>query len=168
MSSFRIRPRFKIEVNTSENKLIDLLKSELVEKESSKCVGLVTENYSVIKIPAQERHFWSPQLTLSYQEKDGKTEIRGLYGPNPTVWAVFFFGYALVGIVGLFILVIGFSRYTLGMSTAILWTLPALGIAALILYLVAQTGQKIGADQMYSLHHFFEDTIRKRVPIDVI
>ncbi len=75
MSSFRIRPRFKIEVNTSENKLIDLLKSELVEKESSKCVGLVTENYSVIKIPAQERHFWSPQLTLSYQEKDGKTEI---------------------------------------------------------------------------------------------
>ncbi len=167
MSSFRIRPRFKIEVNTSEAELIKLLKAELVDKENS-CVGLVTGNFSVIKIPAQERHFWSPQLTLSYDERDEKTIIRGLYGPNPTVWAVFFFGYAILGIVALFILVVGFSRYSLDMSTTILWVLPGLGVGAVVLYIVAQTGQKFGAEHMYTLHHFFEDTIHKKVHIDVI
>lgn len=168
MSSFRIRPRFKIKVNVSTEALVKLLKTELKEKEDSACVGSVLENYAVIKIPLKERHFWSPQLSLSYDELNGETEIRGLYGPNPTVWAVFFFGYAALGIIGLFIAVIGFSRHTLDMPTNILWGLPIIGALAVILYIIAQTGQKLGAENMYTLHHFFEDTIHKKVHIDVI
>ena len=41
-----------------------------------------------------------------------------------------------------------------------------LAMAALVLYLVAQFGQKIGAEQMFTLHHFFEDSIGHRIHID--
>lgn len=168
MSSFRIRPRFKQKVKLSSKELVELLKKELNADEEKQCVGVVTDNYAAIKIPVKERHFWSPQLTLSYDESEDITEIRGLYGPNPTVWAVFFFSYAILGIVGLFVLVIGFSRYSLGMSTSILWGLPITGVLAIILYIFAQTGQKLGAEHMYTLHHFFEELIHEKVHIDVL
>ncbi len=164
MPSFTLRPRFKKDVHIASEELEELLKAEL-KKEGSECVGYVGSGYSVIKIPMTERHFWSPQLSISFEEKDGATQISGLYGPNPTVWAVFFFGYVALGIIGLFILVIGFSRFSLGMGTGILWVLPVLLVAALILYVLAQGGQKIGAQQMFTLHHFFEGLVDEKVKI---
>ena len=73
-----------------------------------------------------------------------------------------------LGIIGLFILVIGFSRISLGMSSGILWVIPVLLTVAAVLYIIAQAGQKIGAEQMYTLHHFFEDLIHDEVNIKVI
>jgi hypothetical protein len=34
-----------------------------------------------------------------------------------------------------------------------------------ILYFVAQTGQKMGAEQTFQLHHFFEESIGETVHI---
>ncbi|MEM9391458.1 MAG: hypothetical protein AAGA02_13345 [Bacteroidota bacterium] len=167
MSSLNIRPRFKKVSDLSEKELESLLRQALSEKDS-KCTGYVSSGYSTIKIPVKERHFWSPQLTISFEETEGQTKISGLYGPNPTVWAVFFFGYVALGIAGLFILVIGFSRISLGMDSGILWAIPILLIMAAVLYVIAQAGQKIGAEQMYTLHHFFEDLIHAKVNIKVI
>ncbi|MEM6362056.1 MAG: hypothetical protein AAF731_18355 [Bacteroidota bacterium] len=167
MSSLNIRPRFKKVSNLSQKKLEYILKRALSE-ESAKCIGYVGSGYSAIKIPVKERHFWSPQLTISFEETEGQTNISGLYGPNPTVWAVFFFGYVTLVIIGLFILVIGFSRISLGMSSGILWVIPVLLTVAAVLYIIAQAGQKIGAEQMYTLHHFFEDLIHDEVNIKVI
>lgn len=167
MSSFNLRPRFKKNVQLSSEELELLLKEEL-KKEDGKCTGYVGSGYCTIKIPVKERHFWSPQLTISFEDEEKQTKISGLYGPNPTVWAVFFFGYVALGIIGLFILVIGFSRVSLGMGSEILWVLPVLMVIAAGLYLIAQAGQKIGADQMYTLHHFFEDLLKEKVDIKVI
>ncbi|MEM7107094.1 MAG: hypothetical protein AAF519_02625 [Bacteroidota bacterium] len=167
MSSLNVRPRFKKNIRLSPSELEALLKEALGEN-NTLCSGYVAANYCTIKVPIKDRHFWSPQLTISFEEDEGTTLIRGLYGPNPTVWAVFFFGYVILGILGLFVLVIGFSRMTLDMDTSILWALPALSLFALGLYLVAQAGQKIGAEQMYTLHHFFESLIYDKVNIKII
>ena len=167
MSSFNLRPRFKKLIASNSSSLESALKEALTAKDSV-CTGYVGTGYCTIKIPISERHFWSPQLTISFEDIEDKTEIRGLYGPNPTVWAVFFFGYIVLGLTALFILVIGFSRITLDMSGTILWVIPGLGVAALVLYLIAQAGQKIGAEQMYTLHHFFEELLNEKVAIRVI
>ncbi|MEM6523786.1 MAG: hypothetical protein AAGF85_03025 [Bacteroidota bacterium] len=167
MSSLNIRPRFIKKISLTTIELESLLKNALKGKES-KCIGHVSNGYCTVKIPVKDRHFWSPQLTISFENDTDNTLVRGLYGPNPTVWAIFFFGYVTLGILALFILVIGFSRMTLDMSLDILWVLPLLATLALVLYLVAQAGQKIGAEQMYTLHHFFEDLIHDKVSIKVI
>jgi cytochrome c-type biogenesis protein CcmH/NrfF len=44
----------------------------------------------------------------------------------------------------------------LGKSTTILWVVPLLVIVFGSLYFVAYSGQKLGYDQMVTLHHFLE------------
>ena len=106
-------------------------------------------------------------MSLSFESvEDGGTIIRGHYGPNPTIWAFFFYGYAALGVIALFAGMLGLSKYMLGQESWILWTLPVMGGIALGLYLVAQFGQKIGAEQMYQLHHFFEETIHETSHIE--
>lgn len=166
MSSFRIRPRFEQTVPYAarevEQRVLDALKAP-----SPLCSGLVIPDYIVLKIPLEDRHFWSPQLSLQLEEEeDGRgTLIRGLYGPNPTVWAFFTYGYGALAILGTFIGIIGLSELTLGKSGQILWVLALLAAMALGLYFIAQTGQKIGAQQTYQLHHFYEQTFGMRTPI---
>ena len=161
MSSFRIRPRFK-----------HFLRSDKDELESAICAALSGQKQLVfhhvpghigIMVHPANRHLWSPQLDLSFEQDKENVIVRGLYGPNPTLWALFFFGYAFLGLLSLFAAIWGFSLWSLGKDVSILWLLPGLATAALILYLLGQTGQKLGAQQMFDIHHFYEGIIKDKV-----
>ena len=114
--------------------------AELVQKHMAEldcgCSAKILPGFIVLRIRPQDQHFWSPQLSLSYEkdeENESFTVIRGLYGPNPTVWAFFTYGYAALGIIATFIGMYGFSQYSLGQDAKILWALPVLAVAALAL-----------------------------------
>lgn len=167
MSSFRIRPRFKEELPQSVDDFKEILNKAF--EHTKDFTGLVSDNYCVIKIPAENRHYWSPQLTLSLEdhfEEDKKITVRGLYGPKPSVWAIFFMSYAALGVLSLFAGVFGLSQLMLEKPAPILWLIPIMAGIALILYLVAQGGQKVGAEQMFRIHHFYEDLMKHKVHID--
>ncbi|WP_268122945.1 hypothetical protein [Roseivirga pacifica] len=163
MSSFHIRPRFKETLPLTVVEYCEQLKQALDTTESFS--GMVSENYANIKIPLAERHFWSPQLTLSIDDEKERVTIRGLYGPKPSVWAAFFMGYAAIGVLILFVGVYGLSQILLDKTAPILWVIPVLAGLALVLYLVAQAGQKIGAEQMFRIHHFYEGIFKDKVAI---
>lgn len=164
MSSFRIRPRFKERVTGTTEDFLARIK-EAIHK-NPEFTGLVSEQYCVIKICREDRHYWSPQLTLTLEEiSDGELEIRGLYGPKPSVWAVFFMCYAALAVLSLFAGVFGASQLMLNNSAPILWAIPIMGAVAAGLYLAAQGGQKIGAEQMFRIHHFYEEIIKHRVTL---
>lgn len=165
MSSFRIRPRFKEELQMSSTEYVSKLQKAI--DSSGNFTGLVSENYAVIKIPPTERHYWSPQLTLTIEPYEEKKAIfvRGLYGPKPSVWAVFFMSYAALCVISLFVGVYGLSQIMLEKPAPILWVIPALGGVALILYLIAQAGQKVGAEQMFRIHHFYEELFDDKIKI---
>lgn len=167
MSSFRIRPRFKERLTLSKESFKQKINESL--EDTSECVGLISESYCVLKIPTDERHYWSPQLTITIDEELDDQEhitVRGLYGPKPSVWAVFFMGYAALGVLAMFVGVFGLSQVMLEKPAPILWLIPAFAVIALILYLVAQGGQKIGAEQMFRIHHFYESVMKHHVKID--
>ena len=46
-----------------------------------------------------------------------------------------------------------------------LWSLPVLTGLALSLYITSQAGQKMGVQQMFYIHHFYEE-IESKVHID--
>lgn len=159
MSSFKLRPRFKDQLNLTPEEFQDLFDQAL--KNSEDFVGLVSESYVVLKIPPRERHFWSPQLTITCEKgEEPGTTLRGLYGPKPSVWAIFFMSYAALGVLALFAGVYGLSQWLLDNPSPILWLIPVFAGIAIALYVVAQTGQKVGAEQMFRLHHFYEATIQ--------
>jgi len=165
MSSFRTRPRFKHLVKEEqanlEHRILDALKVDCPPCETDYRPG-----YLNLKIPRDQQHFWSPQLALTFETTEEGTIVRGLYGPNPTVWAIFFFGYIAVGILSSVAGMWGLARWNLGMSHEILWVLPFLGAIGLALYIIGQLGQKIGAEQMFTLHHFYEDVVHDKISVN--
>lgn len=166
MSSFRVRPRFNETLSLSQEEFKKNMEEALSSYDG--VIGSVSDTFCVLKIPVAERHYWSPQLTLTLEEEEENADqlrVRGLYGPKPSVWAAFFMSYAAIGILILFIGVIGLSQALLDKPAPILWAVPALALVALILYLVAQSGQKVGAEQMFRIHHFYETLVKHRVAI---
>ncbi len=162
MSSFRIRPRFKHLIRGTQ-------KDEL---ESAVCLALEHNEQFVfnylpdhiyIKIHPDTRHIWSPQLHLSFEQGGNDVVVRGLYGPNPTVWGFFFLGYGAIGILSLFLGMWGASLWSLGKDASVLWGMPVLAALALGLYIISQAGQKLGAQQMFDIHHFYEDISHNKV-----
>lgn len=166
MSSFRIRPRFKkecpIPVRELEKKFVDIINNN-----EDNLIGTVSKNFITVKIPKEETHYWSPILTIMIEEtEDGKSILRGLYGPNPSVWTFFAYSYGAIALSIFFITLFGLSMYSIGEGGWLLWWNIPLVTLAVILYVIAQFGQKIGAEQMFRLHHFFENAIKEHVNID--
>ena len=164
MSSFKIRPRFKHafvgEKEILESKLVNAL------KKSNRLVYTYLSGHLYIKFHPSVVHFWSPQLHLSFDQEQDQTIVRGLYGPNPTVWAIFFFGYTALGILTLFFGMYGLILLNLKMDFTILWLIPVFGLLAIVMYVSAQAGQKIGAQQMFEIHHFYEELTGDKIRVD--
>ncbi len=151
-----IRPRFKVETVFSMADLTAKIKAKL-ESDNANCKGHVYPGYAKLYMPLELQHYWSPQLTLTFEETENGTTLRGLYGPRPTVWTMFVFFYALIAFAILVVSVIGLSYLTLDKSANILWVLPLLAALFASLYFVAYSGQKLGQDEMVTIHHFLEE-----------
>lgn len=162
-STFQIRPRFKIAVETSAERLQTELKAKL-EQENATCIGFVNNSFGTISLPTKEQHYWSPQLSFTFEEAEedeNQLIVRGLFGPRPNVWTMFLFFYAVIIFIILIISVIGLSYWSLGKSMMILWWIPLLLIIYGSLFLVAYSGQKLGHKQMETLNDFFFGLIKE-------
>jgi hypothetical protein len=165
LPKYRVRPRFKFVFEGAPESFIDLVDTKLKQQDAS-CKGVINASHIALLIPAEDQHYWSPQLSVTFDknENDAGCIVRGMYGPNPAVWTMFVFFYGLIAFAILAIAVIGFSQLSLGNSASVLWIIPGLIIVFLSLYLVAYFGQKTGEAQMIRLHQFLEESIG--FPID--
>lgn len=162
MSSFRIRPRFKHLIEDTQKEVLETHICSALEQ-GNQFTFTHLPDHMYIRIHPAQRHIWSPQLHLSFDQEGSNVIVRGLYGPSPTIWAFFFFGYVAVGLLTLFLGMWGASLWSLGKDAPVLWGVPVLAAVALGLYLVSQTGQKLGAQQMFDIHHFYEDITHNKV-----
>ena len=161
MSKLELRPRFK-RVSPQHHEEILSEIDNLLKDPLTKINGYVVDHHVVLKIPEQDQHYWSPQLSLEVEpldEEEGSL-IRGLFGPKPSVWLMFIFFYAVLGFISFVVMIIGFSQLNLGLSARILWLLPILCFLLIMVYFTARTGQKLGKEQMYELYHFLDDRVK--------
>ena len=154
----RIRPRIHYQASCSSRDLTSLFSSKLKEKKNI-LDGQIVEGFTTIYPAQSEQHYWSPQLTLTIEDNDNGSLIRGLYGPKPTVWTMFIFFYAGIGFATLMITLVGLSLLSLGKGVGILWFVPLLLLLFASLYITAYLGQKFGHKQMVHLHHFLEECL---------
>ena len=152
-----IRPRFKKQSPTDIDTLLENVQQVLNAEKS--ITGRIVHHHATIKIPESEQHFWSPQLSLSFESIEDKTLIRGLYGPNPNVWLLFMFLYFFMGFVVLTLLVIGISRLNLGLTAYILWAVPFVLGGIFVLWFAGKTGRKLGHDQMWQIHNIIKTAV---------
>lgn len=118
-----------------------------------------------IHIPEAERRYWSPRLFLSLEPApDGGTRIEGIYGPEIEIWSVFLYGYLATGLLGALSGIYGICQHQLDQRPWGLWVCAAMAAGALLLYLFAQFGQKLGAWQTFQLHQAYQAAIGAPAP----
>jgi hypothetical protein len=159
---YRIRPRFKVECALSIDELTEKINGALLEN-NAPCKGKIKHGYGSLSLPQKEQHYWSPQLSLTLEEVENGTEIRGLYGPRPSVWTMFVFFYSFLGFAILVISILGLTNLSLGKPATVLWIAPVLILVFLTLYLVSYSGQKLGYTQIETLHEFMEKSIGQKI-----
>ncbi len=158
----RVRPRIRIESTLAADEITSRIKKKLYSGECG-CEGQVTSNFATVYPPKEDQHYWSPQLTITLENHDGKTLVRGLYGPRPSVWTMFVFFYSFIGFATMIVLMIWLSYRTIGEETWMVWLLPALVLLFLSLYLVAYFGQRFGHRQLTRIHRFIEDCLEQKI-----
>lgn len=167
MTSIRTRPRFRISSRQSLDEIKQKIKSHLDVHKGQGIIGQVFDIHCSFDIALKDRHFWSPHLNVNFDqdEETHETIIRGRYGPAPTIWTVFMFGYTALGVSFTFAALYGLSQMALHQEADILWVLPPLLVAILTLWFFGQTGQKLGVEQTFRIHQFFEEAIGEQVHI---
>lgn len=154
-----LRPRFKLEINQNNENALETF--ENTKGEQKEFVVSRVDNHVFIRIPKKKQHFWSPQLHLEIEEiNDKKSELKGLFGPKPSVWSMFmFFHFAVI----VLFVVVGswaYSNWTLntnyGLQLAIMGGLVAIWV---FLYFAGRMGKKKGEEEMKQLCGFLEDTL---------
>jgi len=158
----RVRPRIRMISELSSEEITGRIKTKLKSGECN-CVGQVTAHFATIYPPPEDKHYWSPQLTITLEEDEKGTLVRGLYGPRPAVWTMFVFFYSIIGFATAMVTMIGLSFWTIGQPATILWAVPGLILLFLSLYLVAYFGQRFGQKQMTRIHRLLEDTLGEKI-----
>lgn len=157
LPAYNVRPRFKVSTTQTVENISEKVKKALKMK-GAPCTAQMKPRFITLLIPEKDQHYWSPQLTITMEEEEEGCTIRGVYSPRPTVWTMFVFFYAIIGLAIFVIGVVGWSFWSLGKPATILWWTPVLGVTFFSLYLAAYFGQKLGHDQMTTLHRFFEES----------
>ena len=107
MSNISIRPRFQIPSGLSQAKLLEKIRTAL-EQPDAPVKGTIIDHHVILRIPVAHQHYWSPQLDLEIEETEKRTVIKGLFGPNPSVWFMYIFFYSVLSFVSIMVLIMGF------------------------------------------------------------
>lgn len=108
-----------------------------------------------------DRHFWSPYLSLAFDERDGKSIMFGRFSPHPSVWSGFIASYSVLGTTAIFAAIYGFSQWSLGQSPTALYACAASLFLLGTSYGSTFIGQNLGSDQMYAMRHFVDRCIER-------
>ncbi len=163
MAPIRLRPRFRLTVPMTIDDLTQILQGVLAQ-DAAPAEGKVLREFVVLRIPEQQQHFWSPELTLQLHEAEGGgTLIRGLFGPRPAVWTMFAGFYSFAFFLSLMALLFGLSQWSLGMEPMGLWVLPIPVVLLISAFATALVGQRLGHDQMGELRDFLDAALAGNV-----
>jgi hypothetical protein len=162
MSQIEIRPHHQEDLPYSVEEALERIRKGLAS-EGETLKGSIVGNHVTIRIPEAEQHFWTPELSLDFEDDGEGSYLRGLCGPRPSVWLMFIFFYFLLGAAIVVIFIIGYSQKNLGLSSGILWLIPILIGMVIAIYLTARAGQKLGNDEMIRMRTFLAKALDHEV-----
>ncbi|QHI36826.1 hypothetical protein IMCC3317_21960 [Kordia antarctica] len=154
-----LRPRFQINILQSSKSVLDRL--EATKGTQTDFVVSRIENHVFIRIPKSRQHFWSPQLHIEVDEIDEEScELRGLFGPSPTVWTFFMFLHFLVACLFIGFGIWAYTNATLKTSYGIQVGLMLFMILVwFALYFAGRIGKATGKHEIVELNDFLKKTV---------
>jgi len=161
-SDIHLRPRFKMDFKESQQNLISKFESNLKDGDCKYCSKIV-DGHIVIDVPVAENHFWSPQLNIEIEKiEEGKTIVKGLFGPKPQVWTLFMFFHFAVAVAFIGFSVMAYVQWSL--KTDFMFALSmviGLPVIWIVMYFLGRWGKSTGHKQMDDLYKFMMKTLEK-------
>jgi hypothetical protein len=156
----RPRPEVRFTTPTVPDDVISAFSQAAEELAPPLDVGLGNRNIDLL-IRVEERHFWSPWLSLQVTRDGAVTSVAGRFGPHPHIWTGFVFLYALLGFGGLVGSMYGWAQIVLEQPPWAFAALPgAMGLIAFV-YGAEFIGKGLAAEQMYVVRDFVWDAMRR-------
>lgn len=160
MANVSFRPRFKFETHMSHEEIVGKIKDQVANRNANAFKAKTLRSHVVLRYPKEQQHFWSPQLDVNLEKlENGKTMVRCLFGPAPTVWTMFMFFYAIFGVIGVIGLMIGFSQQTLNETPWAFWFAGVGALGAAGLFIAAQQGKAMAQEEMMELKLFLDASL---------
>lgn len=161
-----IRPRFFLK---SEIDIPQLKKAIDESLETDKTViGQISSDLILLKIPKKDQHYWSPELTIRFENNEyiDYTRVCCLAGPKQSVWLMFTFIYAFISLGTLFAGMFALVKYSTSGTTGWLWTIPAGLLLISTIFISSKVGQKKGRDQTLHLVSFLYHALASKGEVE--
>ncbi|MFQ3239410.1 MAG: hypothetical protein ACI9NI_001716 [Olleya marilimosa] len=154
-----LRPRFKIELNKSHTSVLEAFEAKRLDQKQF--IVSRVDDHVFIKLPKAQQQFLSPQLHLEINAlENNKSQLYGLFGPNPTVWTLFMFLHFLVA--GLFIAfcIWAYSNYALKVDYQLqVWGIVGMIILWFLLYFSGRLSKTSNQKEMTALYTFMSSVL---------
>ena len=147
-----LRPRFHKDISLSLETILEnakKLKEEVKEDYRIK----ISDNHIFFFITLSKRKYFSPHLHVElFPNEDKTTHVKGLFGPDQTVWTFFMFLHFIIGGIFLIFMMIAYSHWRLNLSTTFDFVIMVLMVVFWIgLYIQARINRKKCQPQMFKL-----------------
>ena len=154
-----LRPRFKFDIEYNNEKLLELF--DATKSTQSNFIVSRVDDHVFIKIPKAKQQFWSPQLHLEINKiEHNKSQLYGLFDPNPTVWTLFMFLHFAVA--GLFIALCiwAYSNYALKVDYSLqIWGMVLMIVLWFVLYFSGRVSKASNQKEMTDLYTFMSSVL---------
>jgi len=154
-----LRPRFKETLNISNQVALDAFNK--VKSKHKTFIVICIDNHVFIKFPKSERRLWTPQLHIEIEAIDDSCcFLKGLFGPNPTLWTMFMFIHFVIATLFIGFSVWAYSNHRLGEDMAIpVFLMTLMVLFWFILYAFGRLGKQKGRLDMERLYAFAKSTL---------
>lgn len=153
-----MRPTFEVSVRHGVEDTLRRLRTVYEEEprdgQTVRIVGQIAGQHMTMTVHKDDRHFWSPWLTLHVflSEEQGATEqdvmVWGRFSPHPRVWSAYLLGYVALAIIGMISLGWGLSQWSLEQPPTVLFACGATVLIALAMLWSSRLGQSFARQHM--------------------
>jgi hypothetical protein len=163
MHFLSMRPTFDIAIPHSKPDVLQHV-SEQLSKDGWVWESHEFDGYIELHVPQKEIRYWSPYLSLSFEERNNVTCVHGRFSPRQNVWTLVWIAYLAFAFSGFFAVLFVFSALHAGQSTWIWYLVPMSIVGILALYCISFVGQSWSNDQMESLRNQWNKLLHDSYP----
>jgi hypothetical protein len=149
--SIALRPKFEVESKNSVDKIKEKAKQLKTELKADYQIKIIDEHL-YFYFSKEKRKYYSPFLHLELEANEGKTTVKGLFGPEQLLWTLFMFLHFIIAGLFLFFAMMAYTHWLLKQSTVLDFSI--MGIMLLFwfsLYFMARLNRERGVPQMHEL-----------------
>ena len=149
--SIALRPRFEVESKKSVEQILERAKNLKSELKSDYQIKIIDEHL-YFYFSKEKRKYYSPFLHLELEATEGKTTVKGLYGPEQLLWTLFMFLHFIVA--GLFLVfsMMAYTHWSLNQSIVLdIVVMTFMVVFWILLYVIARINREKGVPQMHEL-----------------